>query len=150
MRKLRYLILPALLILGLSATVGITQTINKALQLSQDARGAFGVDTTNNVYFPGHILNTGTAGPAPTVAGTGTPTIAGSDVAGSITMGTSATTATVTFGRAYVSVPQCVVTWNTAASGLSPISYTLNTTSIVVTQPAVTGNRWNYFCTAAS
>lgn len=150
MRKYRHLFLPALLILGLSASIGISQTINKALQLSQDASGAFGVDTTNNIYFPGHILNTGTGGAAPTVTGTGTPTISGTDVAATVTMGTSATTATVLFGRAYVSVPTCVVAWNTGASGLSPIAYTLNTTSIVVTQPAVTGNRWNYFCTAAS
>jgi hypothetical protein len=149
MHKYRNLILPALLILGLSASIGVTQTINKALQLSQDASGAFGVDTTNNIYFPGHILNTGTGGPAPTIAGTGTPTLVGTDVAGEMTMGTSGTTGVVTFGRAYVSAPACVVTWQ-GGLATTAVSYTLTTTRISVAQPATSANKINYFCTSAS
>jgi hypothetical protein len=149
MSKLRFL-LPSLLILCLAGGLALAQTINKAIQLSQDASGAFGVDTTNNVYFPGHILSTGAAGPAPTVAGTGTPTISGTDVAGTITMGSSATTAIATFGRAYVSVPHCVLSNQTAVSSTSNIAYTLLTTSITIAQPSTSGNKINYFCTAAS
>lgn len=142
-------LLPSLLILALSASLGIAQTINKAIQLSQDASGAFGVDTTNNVYFPGHILNTGNAGPAPTVTGTGSPTLSGTDVAGTITMGTSATTAIVLFGRAYVSTPNCVVSPQNAFTTTN-IAYTVTTTRISMTQNSTTANLVNYFCTAAS
>jgi len=144
----RYLA-PVALILALALGVAGAQTINKALQLSQDASGAFGIDTTNNIYFPGHVLNTGAAGPAITVAGTGTPTISGTDVAGTITMGTNATTATATFGRPYVTVPNCVVTWQSIINGTT-ISYSVLTGSFSVTQPAGTGAKINYFCTGAS
>lgn len=146
---MRKYLLPSVLVLLVAGSIAGAQTINKALQLSQDASGAFGVDTTNNVYFPGHVLNTGTAGPAPTVAGTGTPTISGTDVAATITMGASATTATATFGRAYVSVPNCVVTWQSIPNGTA-IGYTILATSISVTQPAGSSNKVNYFCTASS
>lgn len=148
MRNLRQYFLPSLLVLALAGGLAGAQTINKAIQLSQDASGAFGVDTTNNVYFPGHILNTGAAGPVPTVAGTGTPTISGTDVAATITMGSSATTAIATFGRAYVSVPNCVVSWQSVAN--TAISWSVLATSISVTQPATSGNKVNYFCTGAS
>lgn len=147
---MRKYLLPSILALLFASAIAGAQTINKAIQLSQDASGAFGVDTTNNVYFPGHILNTGNAGPAITVAGTGTPTISGTDVAGTITMGSSATTATATFGRAYVSVPHCVLSNQSAVSTTSNIAYTLQTTSIAISQPSTSGNKINYFCTGAS
>ncbi len=148
MRDLRKYLLPSALILALAAGLAGAQNINKALQLSQDASGAFGVDTTNNVYFPGHILNTGTGGPAPSVTGTGTPTVAGTDVAATITMGTSATTATVLFGRAYVSVPVCVAASQTSTA--TPIAFVPTATSIAFTQASTSGNKINYFCTGAS
>lgn len=150
MRKLRWL-LPSLLILLVAGGVAVSQTITRAIQLSQDTSGAFGVDANNNIYFPAHILvpsNTNT--PVPTITGTGTPTISGTDVAGLITMGASGTTATAVFGRAYLSVPFCVVTWQVPGTTASPISYTLATTSIAVAQGATSGNRINYFCTGAS
>lgn len=148
LRNLRRLFLPTAIcaIIGLSAAWA--QTFTRALQLSQDTTGAFSVDNVNGVYFPGHIYSTGTGRPAPTVAGTGTPTISGTDTAGTITMGTSATTGTVTFGTAYLSVPWCVVSWQSVAN--TAISYTLATTSIALTQPATSGNKVNYFCTSSS
>ena len=88
-------ILPSLLILALAGGLAFAQSITKALQLSQDASGAFGVDTTNNVYFPGHVLTTGRAGPAPALSACitgGSPTLVGTDVAGTITGGTTAST----------------------------------------------------------
>lgn len=149
MRK--HYILPVLLILGLGAVGAVAQNITKALQLSQDAAGDFGVDSNNNVYFPGHILNTGRGqGAVTTVAGTGTPTLVGTDVAGTVTMGTSATTATVTFGRAYITAPNCVVAWNMGAQGITPIAWTTATTNISFSQSARTGNTVTYFCTSAS
>ena len=64
-------------------------------------------------------------------------------------MGTSGTTATATFGRAYVSVPNCVVTWQSIVNGTN-ISYTVATTSLSVTQPAGTGAKISYFCTSGA
>ena len=149
MRKYRY-ILPSLLVLLLGAGVSFAQSITKALQLSQDATGAFSVDTFNGVYFPGHILSpTGGSRPAPTVTGTGTPTISGTDTVGLITMGTSATTATVVFGTAYVSVPSCVISPQNAFTTTNA-SYTLATTSIAITQNSTSGNKINYWCSSAS
>ena len=144
-------ILPSLLILALAASAGIAQSITKALQLSQDASGAFGVDTTNNVYFPGHINTTGNAGPAPTVSsGATTPTISGNDASGLVTMNAAATTATVTFGRAYVSVPRCVVSVNGTVT--TTISYVPVTTSIAITASGAVGanNKVTYWCSADS
>ena len=144
---MRKYLLPSVLILLVAGAVAGAQTINKALQLSQDARGAFGVDTTNNVYFPGHILNTGAAGPAPTVVGTGSPTISGTDVAGTITMGSSATTALATFGRAYVTAPKCVVTWTSTVANMA---YGTSVSTLNLTQTSTSGNTVNYFCTSVS
>lgn len=141
---MRKYILPSLLVLLLAGGFAVAQNIQKALQLSQDATGAFGVDTVNGVYFPGHIYSKATPGrTVPTITGTGTPTISGSDTSGLITMGTSATTATAVFGTAFLSVPSCVVTWQgTLASQI----YVLATTSIAITQTSASGNKINYQC----
>lgn len=148
---MRKYLLPSLLVLLLGGIYAGAQTINKALQLSQDNTGAFSVDSFLGVYFPGHILSpTGGARPAPTVSGTGTPTISGTDTAGLVTFGTSGTTATAVFGTAYVSVPQCVVTWQNDGGTVTPIAYTLATTSIALSQGATTGSKVNYLCVSAS
>ncbi len=149
MMNIKRYVLPSLLILALTGAVALAQTFTKALQLSQDTTGAFSVDSNNGIYFPSHLLTVGT--PAPTITGSGTPTIAGTDTAGLVTMGTSATTATAVFGRAYLSVPFCVVTWQNPMNGtLTPIAYTLATTSIALTQGSTSGNKINYLCTATS
>ena len=151
---MRKYLLPTLLVLALSASVSVAQVINKALQLSQDATGAFSVDSFNGVYFPGHVLSpTGGQRPAPTVAvvsGSGTPTIVGTDTAGTVTMGTSSTNATVTFGTAYGSTPSCVVTTQSAISSPTSVSYTPAAATLVLTQPSGSGNKINYLCFSAS
>jgi hypothetical protein len=58
-------------------------------------------------------------------------------------MGTSATTATATFGRAYLSAPNCIASW---LSG-TPTSYSVVTTSIAFTQSSSSGNKISYICT---
>lgn len=141
-------VLPSILILGLGAGLAVAQTISKALQLSQDAvNSPFGVDANSGVYLPGHLLNTSQANNFPTVGGTGAPTITGTDVSATITMGTSATTATATFGRAYVSVPNCVASWLSGNTTASPTAYTPATTSIAFTQTATSANKVTFFCT---
>lgn len=148
----RKYVLPSALVLLLAGGLAGAQTISKALQLSQDATGAFGVDTQNGVYFPGHILSptSTTNRPLPSISGTGTPTLVGTDTAGLATFGTSGTTATIVFGTAYVTVPWCVVSWQSVAGAATPVGYTLATTSIALTQGAVTGSKVNYFCPSAS
>ena len=146
---MRKYLLPSLLILALAASLSIAQTINKAIQLSQDNTGAFGIDTNNGVYFPGHLLSKTSGVAVPTITGSGTPTVTGSDSAGVITMGTSATTATLVFGTAYVSVPWCVISPQNAFTTTN-ISYTLATTSIALTQNSTSGNLVNYMCLSKS
>lgn len=149
MRKLpfRYL-LPSLLILALAGTAAVSQTITRAIQLSQDTSGAFGVDASNNLYLPKRLMSpTGrTNNPPPTITGTGTPTIAGTDTAGLITMGASATTATAVFGSAYGATPNCVVAWQGPGTTTTPQAYTTTTTRIAITQGASSGNLINYIC----
>jgi hypothetical protein len=145
---MRKYLLPSLLVLALSAGLALAQTYSRAIQLSQDLTGAFLVDSNNGFYFPQHVLSTG---PAPTLTGcgTGSPTIAGSDFAGTITGGTAATGCTVTFAKAYLTVPWCVVTGQTSP-GTSPIAYSLATTSIIITYSVATGLKQNYLCSSAS
>lgn len=146
MKKVLSLALLGLLLLG--GGYAVTQNINKALQLSQDATGAFGVDTNNNVYFPGHILSTGPGTPTLTACGTGTPVIAGTDTAGVVTMGTSATGCVITFAKAYASVPWCVVSWQ--ATPLASQLYTVTATAITTIQTSASANKLNYVCSSAS
>lgn len=150
MRKLRFLI-PTLLVLVALGGIAVAQTFTRALQLSQDTSGAFGVDSSNNLYLPRKLMfPTGLAtATAPTVTGTGTPTISGTDSAGTITMGSSATTATVLFGNAFGAVPNCVLSPQNAFTTTN-ISYTLATTSIAITQNSTSGNKINYFCTGTT
>lgn len=138
-------ILPSLLILALASGLAFAQTINRAIQLSQDTTGAFSIDTNNGIYFPGHILSTGRS---PTIAGTGTPTIRGTDFAGEITMGTSGQTAIATFAQAFLSTPYCVASTNVTLA--SPLAVGASTTALSLTQPANTGNKIAYFCTSSS
>lgn len=146
MRKLKFL-LPTLLILALAGSVALAQTFTRALQLSQDTSGAFGVDASNNLYLAKRLMSpTGQVNnPAPTVTGTGTPTVSGTDTAGTITMGSSATTAVLLFSSAYGVAPNCVLSPQNAFTTTN-IAYTIVTTSISITQNSTSGNKINYFC----
>ena len=139
----RRLLLPTALILALGLSAGVAQNINRALQLSQDASGAFGVDTNSNVYWPGHFLTQATA-PAMTLCGT-SPTISGSDSWGTIVVGTTALVCTLTFRQAFLAAPFCVV--STPGTSVTPFTYVTGTTTIHF---AFTGTlsslRINYFC----
>lgn len=88
---------------------------------------------------------TGTAGiPVLTSCGTGSPTITGTDMAGTITMGTSATGCVATFATAKAVAPHCIVQW--IATPLASQSYTTSTTAITITQTSTSGNVAKYFC----
>lgn len=150
MKRLHF-VLPTLLVLLGLGTLALAQTFRAAVQLSQDTSGAFLVDSNNNLYLPRKLMSpTGLVNnPAPTVTGTGTPTISGTDTAGTVTMGTTATTATVLFGTAYGATPNCIVVRQDATAA-SVIAYTVVTTSIAITQVSASGNKVNYFCTGTT
>jgi hypothetical protein len=146
-------LLPSLLILACFAASAIGQNINRAVQLSQDPTGLFGVDSSNNVYFPAHVLTTTRGGPPPTVTGatcgTTAPSVTGTDFAGLITVGTSATTSCVlTFGTAFVTAPVCLLTPKSAI--LAALSYATSTTALTITQTSTASNTIAYLCTSAS
>lgn len=87
----------------------------------------------------------GTA-PALTTCGT-TPAIIGTDVAGTVTMGTgSPTGCVITFNVAYVTAPHCVVTW--IATPLASQSYATSATAITLTQTGTSSNVVKYACFA--
>ena len=84
----------------------------------------------------------------PTVTPCGTTAIAnvGTDWAGTVTVGSSATTSCVlTFGLAFTNVPSCVVT---SQSQLTSFAYAVTAAAITITQTSTASNKWNYVCVA--
>lgn len=89
------------------------------------------------------------SGGTPVLSACGTtPAIVGSDTAGVVTMGTTATGCVITFATAYVGVPFCVVTWQ--ATPLASQSYTVTATAITTVQTSTSSNLLNYTCIARS
>lgn len=84
-----------------------------------------------------------TTAPALTSCGT-TPAIVGTDLAGTVTMGTTATGCVITFAAAKSAAPHCVVTW--IATPLASQSYTTSTTAITLTQTSTSNNVAKYIC----
>jgi hypothetical protein len=99
---------------------------------------AFGLSTV----FDGIGIGSTTA-PALTSCGT-TPSIVGTDLAGTVTMGTTATGCVITFNAAKSAAPHCVVTW--IATPLASQSYTTSTTAITTTQTSASNNVLKYIC----
>lgn len=137
-------LLPSALILAFGLTLALAQNITKSIQLSQSAGGPFGVDSSNNVYFPAHVLSNGKL-PS---AGSGC-TVTGTDHVGQATYGTGSIGCTVTFSQAYLAAPICVVSDQTA-SVVTAIGFTTVTTSISFTSLSANGLVVNYICSGAS
>lgn len=89
------------------------------------------------------INTTGAGIPALTSCGT-TPAITGNDLAGIVTMGTSATGCVITFAVPYAVTPFCLVTW--IATPLASQSYVTSTTAITLTQTSASNNKIQYAC----
>lgn len=103
-----------------------------------------------NLGFDGKIIAQG-SGTAPALTSCGTsPTIVGTDVAGTVTMGTGTPTGCViTFNVAYAAAatpPHCLVTW--IATPLASQSYATSNAAITLTQTATSSNVVKYFCVA--
>lgn len=97
---------------------------------------------------PVHVATAQTTAPALTSCGTGSPTIVGTDTAGLVTMGTSASGCVITFNVAYTGIPFCVVSW--IATPLASQSYVTAAASITTTQTSTSGNKLQYACFAQS
>ena len=124
-------LLPSLLILAFAGALAVAQQVTKSVQLSQDPSGPIGFDTSNGVYFPGHIFSTGPK-PAPTLSSCGgSTTVAGTDTSGTFTGTAGTATCTLTFQQAFQTAPYCVVV--SRSQSTSPLAYTIATTSIQVT-----------------
>jgi hypothetical protein len=121
---------------------GVQDWTTTANTLTIGAQAA-GTGTLRPVAYVGvHHKFAGTA-PTPSACGT-TPALTGSDTHGTVTMGTGTPTGCViTFAVAYVSAPDCVVTWQT---NLASMTYTISTTAITLTQTATSSNKVNYVC----
>lgn len=91
-----------------------------------------------------HITASSTA---PTVSSCGTsPSIRGNDNWGEVQVGSvSATGCTLTFAVPYVNKPSCVVT-NQNMSVVNAMTYTISTTTLVISQTALTSAKLNYHC----
>lgn len=101
----------------------------------------------DGVYITSKVRALGTA-PALTSCGGGSPAIEGSDMSGTVTMGTTATGCVITFNAAYTNAPRCLVTWR--ATPLASQSYAVSNTAITLTQTSTSGNVVDYICTVRS
>lgn len=101
-----------------------------------------------NLGFDGRFMPQG-SGTAPALTSCGTsPAISGTDVAGTVTLGTGTPTGCIiTFNVAYVGVPYCVVTSQTAPATTTP-AYSVLAASITIVQAANSSNKYDYFCAA--
>lgn len=102
--------------------------------------------TTFQIFTNGHIDSTGTV---PTLSSCGTsPNATGTDSAGIIQVGSVAATAcTLTFASAYVNTPSCLVT-NQNMSVVNAMTYTVTTTTLVISETGLTSAKLNYMCIA--
>lgn len=122
-------LLPSALILAFGLSVGIAQNITKSVQLSQDPSGPIGFDTNSNVYFPAHQLTTGPGTPVLSACGTG-GVVTGTDTEGFVAGETGAGGCVITFSKAYLATPYCMVA--SENPGTTPIAYSASTTAITI------------------
>jgi hypothetical protein len=103
--------------------------------------------TVDGLFTASGKIATNATPPVLTSCGT-TPAITGSDTAGIVTMGTTATGCVITFATAYVGTPYCVVSW--IATPLASQSYVTANTAITTTQTSTSNNKLQYICVAAA
>lgn len=151
---IRKYLAPIGLILALGAGLAWAQSANRALQISQDSTGQIGYDNVQgSVFLPGHLLSTTKVGPVPVLSACitgGSPLLVGTDFAGVLTAGTTASTScVVTFGTAFQTAPNCVVTWQ-AGGPPATYSWTTSTTALTITQASTASSKIAYICTSVS
>lgn len=83
---------------------------------------------------------------SPTLSSCGTtPLVTGTDIAGTVEFGTSASTCLITFGTPYVTKPVCSVDWQNVTNAVTP-SYVITPLAIIASQTSTTNNLMNYIC----
>ena len=143
--KVKKYLLPSAILLAIGLSLAVAQNVNKGLQLSQSP-GAFGVDASNNVYFPANVLSAGKSPSASLSA-----TVAGTDFAGTITEPSNSIGTVITFAQAYLAAPHCIVTSRSPGAALAtPIAYTTSTVSLTITHLSQASVLLDYFCSGAS
>ena len=150
---MRKYLAPIGLVLALSAGLALAQSANRSIQGSQDPTGQLGYDNIQGgIYLPGHLLSTTRLVPPPALSACatgGTPGIVGTDFSGVITGGTTASAScVVTFGTAFQTAPNCVVSWQTGP--LAAMSWTTSTTALTITQTSNASSKIAYICTSVS
>lgn len=90
-----------------------------------------------------HVGNPGASVPVITSCGTTPSAATGSDMAGQVTEGTTATGCTITFAVTYAAAPFCVVGLQTQVAAFS---YTLSTSAITVTNTSTSNDKINWVC----
>ncbi len=133
----------------LLGSVAIAQTFTGAVQLSQDLRSFYLLDSNGNFYIQNnrHVLSQLTSAALPTVSGAACVITANStDFNGQVTACTAA--AAVTFSQPYVTAPRCVA----SSSNATNVALTVSTTATVLTiTPNTNGaGTWNWFCSSVS
>ena len=118
-------------------TIGLSLALAAATLLAP-LSGAFAQQAVINRIIGG--------GGTPALSSCGTsPAIVGTDLSGTVTMGTGTPTGCViTFSQAYASAPHCVVTW--IATPLASQSYATSATAITLTQTGTSSNVVKYVC----
>ncbi len=102
-----------------------------------------------DVLGNGHLRVTGIAPSSYTTGTCSAESGTGDDTHGTVTATCTAQTWIVTFGKAFIAAPTCVITSkNTAASaGAASFQYTTSTTVLTATvTTATTGGQWSYIC----
>ena len=149
----------------LSAGIAAGQIFNVPLVVSIGSTDAFqdipaGVSQSTNVYasavqLRGYVLAQGgvrTGTPTLTTSGSGcggsAATVAGTDVSGIVTEGSTASTSCViTFSKAFVTAPECFVSLNNVAD--TALKCSTSTTAATVTQTSASSNSLNYLIVGA-
>ncbi len=138
------------LVLALGLGFASAQNITKSLQGSQDPRGPVGQDTSNAMYFPGHINAFGqmTTSPSPATCGSGQEigvvTSNSTDVAGVVVP--QSTACQIFFGSPFNSTPICVTqAQSLAGASVNTLTITVASTGFNLTS-TISGGSYNYVC----
>jgi hypothetical protein len=111
-----------------------------------DLKPAAGPSSASLTFQATHVaIDTSVSGvPALSGCGGGSPVNHGSDIAGRVTEGTTATGCVVTFTSAYAHPPACVV----RIEGAVPVTftYTVSASAITVVNTSATGDVFDYVC----
>ncbi len=134
-----------LILLFLLAFVS-TALAQQSIQLRPGDSGPLWFDSSGqSIFNTSHVVSNDIT-PVPSSCGGSTGlALVGSDLAGTVTVGNSATTGCViTFAHAWAVAPTCIVSWPTGP--LAAMSWTVSTTAITVTQTSTASNKLAYIC----